>query len=100
MYGFQLHDDGAIHTYGSLFKVNRRLYQTNVLQRLPRRLIRRRADAASPWFLSVAFLAPHAEIFDGFSHAPRPDPIDVGRFAHKPLPHDPAFDETDMSDQP
>jgi arylsulfatase A-like enzyme len=100
MYGFQLNDNGAVHTYGKLHTENKRLYQTNVLRRIATRFIRSRAHAASPFYLSVAFLAPHAEIFDGFSHAPRPDPDDVGRFAHKPLPRDPAFDEADMSDKP
>jgi N-acetylglucosamine-6-sulfatase len=100
MYGFQLNDDGVVHTYGSLFHENRRLYETNVLRRLATRFIRGRAGAAHPFFLSLAFLAPHAEIYDGFSHAPRPDPIDAGHFAHKPLPRDAAFDEADMSDKP
>ncbi len=100
MYGFQLNDNGVVHTYGSLRRPNKRLYQTNVLRRIATRFIRGRAHADHPFFLSVAFLAPHAEIFDGFSHAPRPDPDDVGRFAHKPLPRDPSFDEADMSDKP
>jgi arylsulfatase A-like enzyme len=100
MYGFQLNDNGVVHTYGQLFHPNKRLYQTNVLRRLATRFIRGREHASSPFYLSVAFLAPHAEIYNGFSHAPRPDPSDVGRLAHKPLPRDPAFDETDMRDKP
>jgi N-acetylglucosamine-6-sulfatase len=100
MYGFQLNDNGVIHTYGKLFQESKRLYQTNVLRRIATRFIRGRAHAEHPFFLSVAFLAPHAEIYGGFSHAPRPDPGDVGRLAHKPLPRDAAFDEADMSDKP
>jgi N-acetylglucosamine-6-sulfatase len=100
MYGFVLNENGTAHTYGHLHQPTKRLYQTNVLRRIATRFIRGRAHKARPFYLSLAFLAPHAEIFDGVSHAIRPDPDDVGHFASKPLPRGPAFDEADMSDKP
>lgn len=100
MYGYVLNENGTAHTYGHLHQPNKRLYQTNVLRRIATRFIRGRAHKERPFYLSLAFLAPHAEIFDGVSHAVRPDPGDVGRFASKPLPRGPAFDEADISDKP
>ena len=100
MYGYVLNENGTAHTYGHLHQPTKRLYQTNVLRRIATRFIRGRAHKERPFYLSLAFLAPHAEIFDGVSHAVRPDPDDVGHFASKPLPRGPAFDEADISDKP
>jgi arylsulfatase A-like enzyme len=100
MYGYVLNENGTPQTYGHLHEETKRLYQTNVLRRIATRFIRGRAHEDRPFYLSVAFLAPHAEVFDGVSHAVRPDPDDVSAFASKPLPRGPAFDEEDMSDKP
>ena len=94
MYGFILNENGNVNTYGHLFSESKRLYQTNVYRRIATRFIRGRKGKARPFFLSVAFLAPHAEIYDRMGHSEplvRPDPDDAGRFAAKPLPRGPAF---------
>jgi N-acetylglucosamine-6-sulfatase len=100
MYGYVLNDNGTPHTYGKLFQERERLYQTNVLRRIATRFIRGRAHNDHPFYLSLAFLSPHAEIYDGVSHAVRPAPRDKGVFAHRSLPRGPAFDEADISDKP
>lgn len=103
MYGFVLNENGRRNTYGHVFSESRRLYQTNVYRRIATRFIRGRRGAGRPFFLSVAFLAPHAEVYDRMGHPEppvRPDPSDAGRFAAKPLPRGGSFGEADMSDKP
>ena len=103
MYGFALNENGRINKYGTLHTETKRLYQTNVYRRIATRFIRGRRDADRPFYLSVAFLAPHAEVYDRMGvPAPsvRADPDDAGRFASKPLPRGASFGETDMSDKP
>jgi N-acetylglucosamine-6-sulfatase len=105
-YGFTLNENGSLRTYGR----GRRNYQTDVYARKAVGIIRRRAVSAQPFFLSVAFLAPHA----GRPYE-RDDPtrLPVGglvtavpaarhrdRFAAEPLPRPPSFDERDVSDKP
>jgi arylsulfatase A-like enzyme len=105
MYGYVLNENGVTRTFGDVYKENPRFYQTTVYRRIATRFIRGRAhaDDGRPFFLSVAFLAPHAEIYDRKgSGAPtvRPARQDAGRFAKRPLPPDPAFDEADIADKP
>jgi arylsulfatase A-like enzyme len=80
-------------------------YQTDVYGRKAVELIRRHAPSTQPFFLSVAFLAPH-------SGGPRDpdDPANLAtpapalrhrnRFASEPLPAPAAFNEADVSDKP
>ena len=103
MYGFILNENGKAKMYGHLFSESRRRYQTNVYRRIATRFIRGRKGAGRPFFLSVAFLAPHAEVYDRMGHPEphvRPDPADKGRFAARPLPRGRSFGEADMSDKP
>jgi N-acetylglucosamine-6-sulfatase len=103
MYGFVLNDNGKENKYGELRKESKRLYQTNVYRRIATRFIRGRKGRDRPFYLSVAFLAPHAEVYDRQGiPAPsvRADPDDVGRLAGKPLPRGASFGEADMSDKP
>jgi N-acetylglucosamine-6-sulfatase len=105
MYGYVLNNNGTVRTYGDVHQEDKALYQTNVYRDLATNFVRRRATATDgrPFYLSVAFLAPHAEIYDRAGNpAPsvRPDPDDAGTFATKPLPRGGAFDEADMSDKP
>ena len=80
--------------------------------------IRREANEPGPFYLDLAFLAPHAvqretsgldpidEKAVGKAHLrhgirfPVPPPRDAGRFVGEPLPDRPAFDERDVSDKP
>ena len=59
MWGYRMNDNGVFHTYGSPFKENPRLYQTNVLTSKALAAIRR--GGPRPLFLSLSFLAPHYE---------------------------------------
>jgi arylsulfatase A-like enzyme len=80
--------------------------------------IGREAAKPGPFYLDLAFLAPHAveretsgldpidekavgmpRLRHGIRY-PVPPPRDQGRFAGEPLPDRPAFDESDVSDKP
>jgi arylsulfatase A-like enzyme len=103
MYGYVLNENGVTRKYGDVYRENPRFYQTTVYRRIATRFIRGRRHEDKPFFLSLALLAPHAEIYDRKGRpAPsvRPAPRDAGRFAHRPLPRGPAFDEADISDKP
>jgi N-acetylglucosamine-6-sulfatase len=67
--------------------------------------VERLAPSTEPFFLSVAYLAPHsgrpAESDDPAGLAtPMPAPRHRDAFAAEPLPASPAFDEADVSDKP
>lgn len=98
-YGYTLNEDGKLVTYGN----DAASYQTDVYAQKAAEIVRRRAASAQPFFLWVAFLAPHAGgPYDG-SHpqsTPLPAPRHLGRFAAEPLPRPPSFDEEDVSDKP
>ncbi len=94
MYGYTLNENGVLHEYGA----GPRNYQTDVLARHAASVIRAGAADAKPFFLTVAPLAPHEE--GGKLNArpnalrnPRPAPRDFGRFASRPLPRPPSFNE-------
>ena len=111
-YGFTLNQNGRLHTFGP------RDYQTDVEARLAALAIHREARRGKPFFLDVAFLAPHAveretSGLDPLDQRAVGDPVhrhgirypvperrDRGRFDNVPLPNEPAFDEVDVSDKP
>ena len=95
-YGVTLNEGGKLTTYDSE-------YTTDVYSRKAAEIVRRRAASAQPFFLWVAFLAPHAGGPTGPGHpqgTPLPAPRHQGRFAAEPLPTPPSFDEQDVSDKP
>ena len=111
-YGYQLLEGGELVTYGSTAEnpdapADPGVYSTDVYTDKAVELIERRAPGARPFFLSVAYLAPH-------SGGPNPDPPNqsrcnntakpaprhFGRFASEPLPLPPSFNETDVADKP
>jgi N-acetylglucosamine-6-sulfatase len=105
MYGYVLNENGKTRRFGDVHTEDPRFYQTTVYRRIATRFIRSRAhaDDGRPFYLSVAFLAPHAEIYDRRgSGAPtvRPAPQDAGKLASRPLPRGGGFDEADISDKP
>ena len=61
MWGYEIFENGDRHTYGSVLRELPRYYQTDVLTSKATQFIRRRAGATRPFFLSVAYLAPHHE---------------------------------------
>ncbi len=102
MWGYRLFENGNLRTYGRVLSEVGRYYQTEVLSSKATKFIRRRAGGDSPFFLSVAYLAPHHE--SGKTQARtgelvRPAPRDRGRYEHMPLPKPPSYDE-DISDKP
>ncbi len=103
MWGYTLDENGTRHTYGAPLSSDPALYQTDVLRDRALAVIRRRAHADRPLFLSIAFLAPHME---GSSMQAmtdmglRPAPRHRGLFAHARLPRPRSFNERDVSDKP
>ena len=101
MWGYRLNENGVVRQYGRPRVENPALYQTDVYRDKAVAAIRSRARSAQPLFLSVAFLAPHAE-----AGAPRARPTvrsaprHRGRLATEPLPRPASFDEADISDKP
>lgn len=101
MWGYTLNENGTLRTYGQRTVEDPALYQTDVYRAKAVDFIQRRARRARPFYLSVAFLAPHAENGQRRSEiSVRPAPRHRGRFATKPLPRPPSFDEADVSDKP
>ena len=103
MWGYTLNDDGELHTYGSAFEQDPRLYQTDVFKRRAVSFIERRAPDRRPFFLSVAFVAPHHEVplvRAHTGHLVRPAPRDAGALAAEPLLGSPAFAEASLADKP
>lgn len=100
-YNYTLNENGRLVTYGT----GAANYQTDVYGRKAVELIRRLAPATQPFFLSVAFLAPHSggprDADDpGNQATPSPAPRHRNRFASEPLPAPPSLNEADVSDKP
>ena len=108
MWGYTLNENGVLKTYGSAANEDPALYQTDVYKQKAVDFVQRRAPESAPFYLSVAFLAPHTErqVVDGVpiitpgEGNPRPAPRHNGAFANEPLPRDPGFNEPDVSDKP
>ncbi|MEX1143025.1 MAG: sulfatase [Thermoleophilaceae bacterium] len=103
MWGYTLNENGRQVTYGDPFDDDPATYQTDVLRDKALAIVRRGGGSASPFFLSLSFLAPHHEehgvrLRTGLTV--RPAPRHRGRFAALPLPRPPSFGETDRSDKP
>jgi arylsulfatase A-like enzyme len=102
-YGYTVNENGTLRTYGR--DHDPRFYATDFTARRSAEIVERLAPAAQPFFMSVAFLAPHT----GGPREPG-DPVAVGTpavaprhrgaFAAAPLPRPAAFDEADTSDKP
>jgi len=111
MYGYTLNENGTPVTYGDYDTPDPALYQTDVYANKAVDFIQRRAPSDQPFFLEVAPLAPHTEVYTRPSEGdddpptpafpnPRPAPRDVGAFATTSLDRNPAFNEHDVSDKP
>jgi N-acetylglucosamine-6-sulfatase len=103
MWGYTMYENGRARTYGNVLRERPRLYQTDVIRRKAVDFIRRRAPDEAPFFLSVAFLAPHHE--SGYTQRltrklVRPAPRHRGRFAQAALHRPPGYNEADLSDKP
>jgi N-acetylglucosamine-6-sulfatase len=101
MWGYRLNENGTIRQYGRPNVERPALYQTDVYRDKAVQAIRSRAASAKPFYLSVAFLAPHAEGRRARGGATvRSAPRHRGTFAAEPLPRGPSFNEADVSDKP
>jgi N-acetylglucosamine-6-sulfatase len=99
-YNYTLNENGRTVRYGA----DPASYQADVYTRKAADAVRRLAPGG-PFFLSVAYLAPHSggprESDDPRNFAtPVPAPRHRNRFAAEPLPVTPAFNEADVSDKP
>jgi N-acetylglucosamine-6-sulfatase len=103
MWGYKIYENGRARTYGKPFREKPAQYQTDVLRGHAVRFIRRRAPDDAPFFLSLAFLAPHHEsghTQDRTGKLVRPAPRHRGRFANAALRRGANFNERDLSDKP
>jgi N-acetylglucosamine-6-sulfatase len=101
MYGYRLNENGKLRRYGTAPSD----YQTDVYARKAQAFVRNSASQPRPFFLTVAPLAPHLESPNVAGprergRDPRPPPRDLGRFARRPLPRPPSFNESNLSDKP
>ncbi len=98
---YTLNEDGTLVHFGDAPAD----YQTDVYARKASDIIGRLASSEEPFFLWVAFLAPHSGGPRGADDppnmaTPEPAPRHRDRFAAEPLPMPPSFDEADVSDKP
>ncbi|HEU0019095.1 MAG TPA: sulfatase [Thermoleophilaceae bacterium] len=103
MWNYTLNENGRQVMYGGPGEEDPANYQTDVLRNKALDVIRRDGRSGQPFFLSVAFLAPHYEegavrVRTGVTV--RAAPRHRGRFATLPLPRPPGFNERDRSDKP
>jgi N-acetylglucosamine-6-sulfatase len=100
-YNYTLNENGRLVTYGT----GPANYQADIYNRKAVDLVRRLAPSDKPFFLSVAFLAPHSggprDADDpGNQATPSPAPRHRNVFANQPLPTPPSLNEADVSDKP
>lgn len=100
-YNYTLNENGRLVRYGSAPQD----YQADVYTAKAVDAVRRLAPRAEPFFLSVAYLAPHSggprEPGDPRNQpTPVPAPRHRNRYAAEPMPTNPAFNEADVSDKP
>jgi arylsulfatase A-like enzyme len=100
MWGYRLNENGQIRQYGRPRVERPALYQTDVYRDKAVQAIRSRANSRRPFYLSVAFLAPHAEGRRSPGPTVRSAPRHRGTFAAEPLPRGASFNEADVSDKP
>jgi N-acetylglucosamine-6-sulfatase len=102
-YNFTLNDNGRLNQYG--VEGAPHVYQTDLYADRASQLVERYAAATQPFYLTVAFLAPHAggprEVDDTpVLRSPAVAPRHKDAFASTPLPQPPNFNEADVSDKP
>ena len=102
-YAYRLNENGAVRMYGR--GRDPEWYSTDFIARRSAELAVRLAGSPQPFFLSVAFLAPHTgsprEPGDPFGiGTPVVAPRHHGAFATARLPQPASFDEADVSDKP
>ncbi len=105
MWGYTVSHNGVLKTYGDYRVEDPALYQTDVVKQLALDVIDKNAATNTPFYLGVAFLAPHEEVqevppADQSYPGPRPAPRHANLFPNLTLPRPASFDEADLSDKP
>lgn len=101
MWGYTLNRNGTLVTYGTAEEEDPALYQTDVYRDLAVDVVERLAPSDTPFYLDVAFLAPHAESSRGSARRfVRSAPRHRGTMSEEILPRPPSFDEIDVGDKP
>jgi arylsulfatase A-like enzyme len=103
-YDYTVNENKTIVRYGS----DPGSYETDVFTRKAVDAIGRRAGSDQPFFLWLAYVAPHAAGRTLGADSPPPNaigmpipaPSDLGAFASSALPTPPSFNEADVSDKP
>ena len=100
-YNYTLNENGRLVKHGASVQD----YQADLYTAKAVDAVKRLAPQSQPFFLSVAYLAPHSggprESDDPRNQAtPVPAPRHRDRFANEPLPTPPSFNEADVSDKP
>ena len=102
MWGYTINDNGTLQTYGDFDVEDPALYQSDVLRDRALEAIGARARDRRPFFLSLAFVAPHGEVVEPGSltepHV-RPAPRHSGQLGHLRVPRS-SYEELDVSDKP
>ena len=102
-YGYTVNENGILRTYGAAGEPD--FYSTDFFARRANELIAGAAPSDEPFFLSIAFVAPHSglptEPDDPRGHAtPAVAPRHANAFSSVALPLTPSWNEADMSDKP
>jgi N-acetylglucosamine-6-sulfatase len=102
-WNYTVNENGVLRTYGAAGEPE--LYSTDFFARRANELIAAAAPSDQPFFLSVAFLAPHAgrpaEPGDPANQqTPAPAPRHVNAFASVGLAQPASFNEADVTDKP
>ena len=102
-YGYQLNQNGRLVDYGNDVAD----YQTDVYTEKAVKVIGKRAKSSKPWFMWLAYLAPHSGGPNPSPQPPgdcggtaKPAPRDADAYDNEPLPQPPSFNESDVSDKP
>jgi N-acetylglucosamine-6-sulfatase len=106
-YGEQLLEDGQVNTYGSTNEdpddpSEPANYSTDLYTDKAVQMINQRAPSSQPFFLYVAYLAPHSggPQSGRCQGTAKPAVRHKGAFGSEPLPSPPNFNEADVSDKP
>ena len=102
-WNYTVNENGVLQTYGG--NGDPAFYSTDFMSRRASDLVTRLAPSDRPFFLSVAFLAPHSGgpvEADDPPNVPTPAvaPRHRDAYATEPLPAAPSFNEADVSDKP
>jgi arylsulfatase A-like enzyme len=99
--GHSMNENGVVRAFAH----DASAYQSDVFSQRALDVIRRRAPSPQPFFLYLAYYAPHgggprdADDPRGLG-TPSPAPRHRNRFANEPFPRTPAFNEANVSDKP